>query len=94
MRHGLRVCALSGGAEALERLKATPDEFDLLLTDFAMPGMNGAETIDRAALIKPTLRFLLMTGFRRRRNAGVSCPPHIEVIPKPIDYQRLALAFS
>ena len=90
---GLRVCALSGGAEALERLKATPDEFDMLLTDFAMPGMNGAETIDRAALIKPTLRFLLMTGFADAETLA-SLPADIEVIPKPIDYQRLALAFS
>ena len=90
---GLRVCALSGGAEALERLKATPDEFDMLLTDFAMPGMNGAETIDRAALIKPSLRFLLMTGFADAETLA-SLPADIEVIPKPIDYQRLALAFS
>ncbi|HXH00158.1 MAG TPA: response regulator [Sphingomicrobium sp.] len=89
---GLSVCALSGGAEALAKLSATPDDFDLLLTDFAMPGMNGAETIGQAALIKPSLRCLLMTGFADAETLA-SLPSHIEVIPKPIDYLRLAKAF-
>ena len=90
---GLRVCDLPGGAEALEKLSAAPDDFDLLLTDFAMPGMNGAETIGRAAAIKPSLRFLLMTGFADTETLA-SLPPDIQVIPKPIDYRRLALAFT
>ena len=89
---GLRVCALSGGADAIQRLTDAPDDFDLLLTDFAMPGMNGAETIGHAALIKPSLRCLLMTGFADADTLA-SLPDHIEVIPKPIDYQKLALAF-
>ncbi len=57
-----------------------------------MPGMNGAETIGRASSIKPSLRCLLMTGFADAETLA-SLPAHIEVIPKPIDYQRLALAF-
>ena len=89
---GLQVCALSGGADAIAKLTAAPDDFDLLLTDFAMPGMNGAETIGQAALIKPSLRCLLLTGFADAETLA-SLPPHIEVIPKPIDYQKLALAF-
>ena len=89
---GLDVCAMSGGAEAIRRLTATPDDFDLLLTDFAMPGMNGAETIGEAERIKPSLRCLLMTGFADAETLA-SLPAHIEVIPKPIDYQRLARAF-
>ena len=89
---GMEVCALSGGADAIARLTAAPDHYDLLLTDFAMPGMNGAETIGQAALIKPSLRCLLMTGFADAETLA-SLPPHIEVIPKPIDYHRLAKAF-
>ena len=89
---GLSVCALPGGAEAIAQLSATPDDFDLLLTDFAMPGMNGAETIGQASLIKPSLRCLLMTGFADAETLA-SLPKHIDVIPKPIDYQRLAKAF-
>ena len=89
---GMRVCALSGGAAAIERLSESPDDFDLLLTDFAMPGMNGAETIGEASRIKPSLRCLLMTGFADADTLA-SLPEHIEVIPKPIDYQRLAQAF-
>ena len=57
-----------------------------------LPGMNGAETIGHAALIKPSLRCLLMTGFADAETLA-SLPPQIEVIPKPIDYQRLAHPF-
>ncbi len=89
---GMEVCALSGGADAIARLTAAPEHYDLLLTDFAMPGMNGAETIGQAALIKPSLRCLLMTGFADAETLA-SLPAHIEVIPKPIDYHRLAKAF-
>ena len=61
-------------------------------TNFAMPGTNGTETIGPAVLIKPSLRSLLMTGFADAETLA-SLPAHIDVIPKPIDYQRLARAF-
>jgi len=38
------------------------------------------------------LRSLLMTGVADAETLA-SLPAHIEVIPKPIDYQRLARAF-
>jgi CheY-like chemotaxis protein len=44
-RHGYIVAAAADGAEALEKLGAR--EFDLILLDVIMPGMDGVETLQR-----------------------------------------------
>ena len=59
--HGCRVRCAANGAEALDRL---PDERpDLLMVDFAMPGMNGAEVVQKAWSLHPKLPVLMATGY-------------------------------
>jgi DNA-binding NtrC family response regulator len=41
---------------------------DVLVSDYAMPGLNGAELIARARLLQPGLRALIITGY-----AAVGC---------------------
>ena len=48
------------GEEALATL--SPGEFDLLLTDLMMPGMDGITLIDAAKKIDPSIGALVMTG--------------------------------
>jgi two-component system sensor histidine kinase/response regulator len=48
------------GQEALAAL--SPGEFDLLLTDLMMPGMDGIALIDAAKKIDPSIGALVMTG--------------------------------
>ena len=55
------VEAGSGGA-ALGTLERDED-FDLLLVDYAMPGMNGAETAQSAARLRPDLPVMFITGY-------------------------------
>ncbi len=47
--------------EALARIRAS--EFDLILTDYKMPGPTGAELIESARKIRPGMRAVLMTAF-------------------------------
>ncbi|WP_439535648.1 CHASE domain-containing protein [Methyloversatilis sp.] len=42
-REGALVTACESGADALERLRQTPQSFDLVLMDVQMPGMDGHE---------------------------------------------------
>ncbi len=47
---------------ALEQL-AVASDFDLLVTDIVMPGINGGEVAKRARLIKPGLPVLFISGY-------------------------------
>ena len=58
---GYQVHDVGDGAEALVLLDQ--HRFDLLLADFAMPGMNGAEVAKAAQLKQPGLPVLIVSGY-------------------------------
>lgn len=57
---GLRVDTAENGKIALE--KAELKEYDAILLDMAMPGMDGTETLQRLLEINPDLQIILLTG--------------------------------
>jgi CheY-like chemotaxis protein len=85
---GLRVDAVPNGSSAVERLREGGRQYDVLLTDFAMPGINGLETISLARVERPDLRALLMTGYADEE-AVADARGHVPVIRKPIDLDEL-----
>jgi signal transduction histidine kinase len=58
---GYAVTEASHGQEGLDRLRADPPE--LLIVDFAMPGLNGAEVVSEARTLAPDLPIILATGY-------------------------------
>jgi CheY-like chemotaxis protein len=68
-----------GGRAALQRLESGA-EFDLLLTDVRMPGMDGFELARRARALRPELRVLFMTGYMAEYQLH---PSRESVIAKP-----------
>ena len=52
----------ASGAEALQAIRQHA-AFDLLLTDYLMPGMTGVELARIARITQPSLPVLLMTGY-------------------------------
>ena len=50
------------GQEAVQQLR-TNGPFDLLVTDFAMPGMSGAQLGEAARVMDPALPILFVTGY-------------------------------
>jgi CheY-like chemotaxis protein len=60
--HGYRVTQASDGLAALAELESG-NVPDLLVTDFAMPGMNGLLLIEEARRHRPGLPALLLTGY-------------------------------
>lgn len=81
---GYRVIEADGPSAALRILEGAV-EIDLLIVDYAMPGMNGLETIRRARLTRPSLRSLLITGY-----AGVQGSGDIPLLRKPFAPDQLA----
>lgn len=55
------VTVTHGGREALERANGLP-ACDLLVTDYLMPGMDGAELAVRLRAVHPYAKVLLLTG--------------------------------
>jgi CheY-like chemotaxis protein len=56
---GYHVTLVAQGGQALDR--ALEETFDLLLLDLNMPGMDGWETLDHLAKLKPTLPVVIIT---------------------------------
>lgn len=81
---GFDVTIAPGSNEALELLAEAPPP-DLLITDLAMPGTDGAELIRRARLRLPALKALVMTGYVTP-DIPTLLPANVEVILKP--FQR------
>lgn len=60
---GYLVESAHNGVEALEKLKQSPEPFDLILADIRMPGMDGVELLRSVKQINPQIVFIVMTGF-------------------------------
>ena len=63
------------------------------LTDFAMPGRNGVETIRSARETRPDLRAVLMTGYADDESVA-TMRDAISVLRKPIDLRELVKALA
>lgn len=73
------------GLRALERR-----EFDLMLCDYAMPGMSGAELSERARGVQPKMRIVIATGFADFAEIERALGAEAEVIRKPFSLGALA----
>lgn len=61
--HGYVVEAFNSVAQALNKLEAQPEAFDLVLSDQTMPIMTGLEFAQRVRALRPGLPFVLMSGY-------------------------------
>lgn len=49
--------------DALHRVERAPDGFDLVITDFRMPEMDGRELFHRIQAVAPTLPVMITSGY-------------------------------
>ncbi|HZB94035.1 MAG TPA: response regulator [Stellaceae bacterium] len=83
---GHRVLAAPSGALALDVFRLEP-KIDLVITDHAMPGMNGMELAQRLRELRPGLPIILATGYA---DVPASRDVAIPRIDKPYRLERLA----
>jgi CheY-like chemotaxis protein len=79
---------------ALEAFAATPEEYELVITDFEMPGMDGAELCRQLRKISPAQKIILATGCGFFTEAAARHAGFCGLLDKPflIDQLREALA--
>jgi PAS domain S-box-containing protein len=61
-RFGYRVTTRMSSGAALEVFRANPAEFDLVVTDYTMPGMTGVQLARELRLLRPDVPMILATG--------------------------------
>jgi CheY-like chemotaxis protein len=62
-RENFELLMASGGPEIMEKLERHNGEVDLLVTDYAMPDMQGRELAERVRERFPAVKVLYQTGF-------------------------------
>ncbi|MBL0124653.1 MAG: response regulator [Betaproteobacteria bacterium] len=94
-RRGFRVSGYIDQREALDALRADPAAFDLVVTDYNMPGMSGLDVARAVRLIRSNLPVAVASGFidealhSQAEGAGV-----LELIFKANAVEDLCEAFA
>ncbi len=92
---GYRVTRSTEPEEALSRFAAAPTSFDLVVSDLAMPGMNGAELIEHLVRIRPDLPVVIVSGYvESTRQRLLEKSAARAVLRKPISRDELARAVA
>ena len=62
-RSGFRVSAYSNPDEAIRAISDEPESFDLIFTDYKMPGMSGLDLARKVRTIRADLPVAVTSGF-------------------------------
>jgi len=92
---GYEVSAHGSSLAALEAFAADPKRWQLVITDFAMPGMNGVELARRIRARRSDIPILLCTGFGGAVDTAAAKSVGIaRVINKPFQRAELSEAVA
>ena len=81
--------------EALATFATAPEVWDLVVSDLAMPGMNGDELVGRMLRIRPDLPVVIVTGFIETARQQLLEKTHARaVLHKPVVRHELARALA
>ena len=87
-RIGFAVNKANNGCEAWELFSRK--HFDLIITDYQMPLMDGLSLIKRVRAITPLIPIILISGKEREEIGRLNTIPHINAfLPKPFNIQAL-----
>jgi signal transduction histidine kinase/ActR/RegA family two-component response regulator len=90
---GHRVIAARDGMEALHQVKQ--GHYDLIVTDRAMPRMNGDQLAAAVRLARPEVKIILLTGFGEVMMAQGEFPDQVDlVVGKPVTVTQLRQAIA
>ncbi|ACZ11924.1 two-component system response regulator [Sulfurospirillum deleyianum] len=80
----------NNGIEALERYKASPSSYDILITDLNMPHMNGIELIKYIKAIQPKQVIIVVSAHNETEYFLESIRNNVNgYLLKPIDFEQL-----
>ena len=83
-------CDVRQAADGIAALDHLLTDLDLVIADYAMPGLNGAELAERVARVRPGLPVLLVTGYADPKRLGEAWRGPL--LTKPFDLEALEAA--
>jgi len=90
---GHEVAEATNGAEALMVMRNGDCNFDLLITDYAMPHQSGTEFLREARKLCPAVPALIVTGYAETDAIG-DRPHNVEILFKPFTPTALEAAIE
>jgi len=60
--YGYEVDAITNAEQAFEWFEKNPDKYGLLITDYTMPGMTGAQLVEKIHGLRPDLPVIMCSG--------------------------------
>ncbi len=84
-RKGFHVWAESNALEALDRLAAAPDAIDVVLLDYSLSELTGAECMDRIAEIRADLPVVLLSAYPADTFDDKRISRAAKILTKPIE---------
>lgn len=92
---GYLVDAVSSGESALRELRSGLKKFDLLITDFGMPEMDGRELAKQVKISHPNLPVVMLTGWGKQMSLEDETLVDIDgLLSKPLKLKELASLVS
>lgn len=89
-RRGYEVSGFTDPREALSALQADPQRYDLLITDYNMPGFCGVDLVRAAKALRPDLPVALASGYVTAEIEGEALAAGARaLIHKPNDVEEL-----
>ncbi|HEX8238126.1 MAG TPA: response regulator [Allosphingosinicella sp.] len=89
---GHTVESASDGPGLLRKLSAAPADYDLIITDYAMPLLSGADVLDQAREIRPGMPGIIISGYAD--SGSIARQGHESVVlakPFTLDQMRTAI---
>jgi PAS domain S-box-containing protein len=87
---GYKVTSQTDSVNALEIFRSSPDEFDLVITDYTMPKMTGLDFASEVLRVRPDIPILLCTGFSEKITIGSGKELGMGLLMKPYGMRQIS----
>jgi CheY-like chemotaxis protein len=87
---GYLVEPSAGSRDAVEKVAAEPDRYDLVITDYDMPGMNGIDLVRKMREYAPDMPVIMISGREEAVAAAKEIAAIKYVLVKPYDKNELS----
>lgn len=87
---GYHVTGINDSTDALNLFISSPNDFDLVITDMAMPGMVGSELSKKILTIRPDIPIIICSGYSEKLEKEKAKVLNVAAyLDKPLDVESL-----